>query len=128
MNLSLRWRKCIRLDGAVSRGICEDPHDDGSLFAGKRPDHHRGVNRAHTRNRGRPLRVGAIHPAPHDGRAAGRGSNRRGDAGGPTRFRATVVTLTCSTGSALRHWDEAEDEVVMITEGRLCRSGMAARR
>jgi len=66
-----------------------------------------------------PRRTGSIYPAPFDREVAGRGSIRLGDAGGLTQFGANIVILPPGGKSSLRHWHEAEDEFVMVTEGEL---------
>ena len=66
-----------------------------------------------------PLKTGSIYPAPYDAEVAGRSSLRLGDAGGLTQFGANIVILAPGAKSSLRHWHEAEDEFVMVTEGEL---------
>lgn len=64
-----------------------------------------------------PRRTGSIYPSPYAEMVAGRSSLRLGDAGGLTQFGANLVILDPGAMSSLRHWHEAEDEFVMITEG-----------
>jgi uncharacterized cupin superfamily protein len=62
-------------------------------------------------------RTGSIYPEPYAAMMDGRTSLRLGDAGGLTQFGANLVTLAPGAMSSLRHWHEAEDEFVMVTEG-----------
>jgi uncharacterized cupin superfamily protein len=62
-------------------------------------------------------RTGSIYPPPYDALVAGRSSLRLGDAGGLTQFGVNLITLAPGTASSMRHWHEAEDEFVMVTEG-----------
>lgn len=64
-----------------------------------------------------PVKTGSIYPSPYAELMAGRSSLRLGDAGGLTQFGANLVTLEPGALSSLRHWHEAEDEFVMVTEG-----------
>lgn len=64
-----------------------------------------------------PVKTGSIYPAPYATEMAGRSSLRLGDLGGLTQFGANLVTLKPGAKSSLRHWHEAEDEFVMVTEG-----------
>ena len=66
-----------------------------------------------------PVKTGSIYPAPYDGEVAGRRSIRLGEAGGLTQFGVNIVILAPGVKSSLRHWHEAEDEFVMVTEGEL---------
>lgn len=66
---------------------------------------------------GVPVRNGTIYPPPYDALVAGRSSLRLGDAGGLTQFGVNLVTLAPGAASSMRHWHEAEDEFVMVTEG-----------
>ena len=62
-------------------------------------------------------RTGSIYPSPYKEMVAGRSSLRLGEAGGLTQFGANLVMLEPGAMSSLRHWHQAEDEFVMITEG-----------
>jgi uncharacterized cupin superfamily protein len=64
-----------------------------------------------------PRRTGSIYPSPYAEMVAGRSSLRLGDAGGLTQFGANLIILEPGAMSSLRHWHEAEDEFVMMTEG-----------
>jgi uncharacterized cupin superfamily protein len=66
-----------------------------------------------------PVKTGSIYPEPYASQMAGRSSLRLGDAAGLTQFGANLVTLEPGARSSLRHWHEAEDEFVMVTEGEL---------
>lgn len=65
-----------------------------------------------------PVKSGSIYPAPYAAMMAGRSSLRLGDAGGLTQFGVNLVRLEPGALSSLRHWHLAEDEFVMVTEGR----------
>ena len=62
-------------------------------------------------------RTGSIYPSPYGEMMAGRSSLRLGDAGGLTQFGANLTILQPGAMSSLRHWHQAEDEFVMITQG-----------
>jgi uncharacterized cupin superfamily protein len=62
-------------------------------------------------------RTGSIYPSPYAEMMRGRSSLRLGDVGGLTQFGANLVMLEPGALSSLRHWHQAEDEFVMITEG-----------
>ena len=62
-------------------------------------------------------RTGTIYPDPYAAMMKGRSSLRLGDAGGLTQFGANLVILEPGAPSSLRHWHQAEDEFVMVTEG-----------
>ncbi|WP_372839799.1 cupin domain-containing protein [Phaeovulum sp.] len=64
-----------------------------------------------------PLKTGSIYPEPYGAMMAGRSSLRLGDAGGLTQFGANLIILQPGALSSLRHWHQAEDEFVMVTEG-----------
>jgi uncharacterized cupin superfamily protein len=64
-----------------------------------------------------PVRTGTIYPAPYDAEVAGRSSKRLGEAGGLTQFGVNLVMLAPGAKSSMRHWHEAEDEFIMVTEG-----------
>lgn len=64
-----------------------------------------------------PVKTGSIYPEPFAAMMAGRSSLRLGQAGGLTQFGVNLVTLQPGALSSLRHWHEAEDEFVMVTEG-----------
>jgi uncharacterized cupin superfamily protein len=66
-----------------------------------------------------PERTGTIYPAPYDRMVEGRSSQRLGDAGGLTQFGVKLFTLQPGAMSSLRHWHEAEDEFVLVTDGEL---------
>jgi uncharacterized cupin superfamily protein len=66
-----------------------------------------------------PVRTGTIYPPPYDASVAGRSSLRLGDAGGLTQFGVNLVMLAPGAASSMRHWHEAEDEFVWVTEGEL---------
>ena len=62
-------------------------------------------------------RTGSIYPSPYAEMMTGRSSLRLGDAGGLTQFGANLTILQPGAMSSLRHWHQAEDEFVMITQG-----------
>ena len=62
-------------------------------------------------------RTGSIYPPHYAEMVKGRSSLRLGDAGGLTQFGANLIILEPGAMSSLRHWHQAEDEFVMITEG-----------
>lgn len=64
-----------------------------------------------------PLKTGSIYPEPYASMMKGRSSLRLGEAGGLTQFGANLVILQPGALSSLRHWHQAEDEFVMVTEG-----------
>lgn len=64
-----------------------------------------------------PMKTGSIYPEPYASMMKGRSSLRLGEAGGLTQFGANLVTLEPGALSSLRHWHQAEDEFVMVTEG-----------
>lgn len=64
-----------------------------------------------------PVKTGSIYPEPYAAMMKGRSSLRLGEAGGLTQFGVNLVTLAPGALSSLRHWHEAEDEFVMVTEG-----------
>lgn len=64
-----------------------------------------------------PMKTGSIYPSPYKEMVAGRSSLRLADAGGLTQFGVNLVTLEPGAMSSLRHWHQAEDEFVMVTEG-----------
>ncbi len=66
-----------------------------------------------------PVKTGSIYPAPFAAQMAGRSSRRLGQAGGLTQFGVNLVTLEPGARSSLRHWHDAEDEFVMVTDGAL---------
>ncbi|HET9069799.1 MAG TPA: cupin domain-containing protein [Amaricoccus sp.] len=66
-----------------------------------------------------PVKTGSIYPEPYNAEMAGRSSLRLGEAAGLTQFGANLVTLEPGARSSLRHWHEAEDEFVLVTEGEL---------
>ena len=66
-----------------------------------------------------PVKTGSIYPEPYNAQMAGRSSLRLGEAAGLTQFGANLVTLEPGARSSLRHWHEAEDEFVLVTEGEL---------
>lgn len=66
-----------------------------------------------------PVKTGSIYPEPYAAMVAGRSSLRLGQAGGLTQFGANLVILEPGARSSLRHWHEAEDEFVMVTEGEV---------
>ena len=66
-----------------------------------------------------PVRTGSAYPPPFDTAMAGRSSLRLSEAAGLTQFGANLVTLAPGAMSALRHWHEAQDELVFVLEGRL---------
>ena len=64
-----------------------------------------------------PVKSGSIYPEPYAAMMQGRSSLRLGDAGGLTQFGANLVMLAPGALSSLRHWHQAEDEFVMVTDG-----------
>ncbi len=66
-----------------------------------------------------PVRTGSIYPEPYAAMMAGRSSLRLGQMGGLTQFGANLVTLQPGALASLRHWHEAEDEFLIVTEGSL---------
>jgi uncharacterized cupin superfamily protein len=66
-----------------------------------------------------PVKTGSIYPEPYASQMTGRSSLRLGEAAGLTQFGANLFTLERGARSSLRHWHEAEDEFVLVTEGEL---------
>jgi len=64
-----------------------------------------------------PIRTGSTYPEPYAALVAGRSSLRLGEAGGLTQFGANLVILAPGALASMRHWHEAEDEFVMVTQG-----------
>lgn len=64
-----------------------------------------------------PVKTGSIYPEPFASLMQGRSSLRLAAAGGLTQFGVNLVTLQPGALSSLRHWHQAEDEFVMVTEG-----------
>jgi uncharacterized cupin superfamily protein len=61
---------------------------------------------------------GTAYPPPFRAAVAGRFSRRLGDAFGLTQFGVNLVRLAPGAASALRHAHSAEDEFVLVMEGR----------
>lgn len=66
-----------------------------------------------------PVRAGSRYPEPFRAVVAGREWRALGDAAGLTQFGVNLTRLKPGAASALRHWHEAEDELVYILEGEL---------
>lgn len=65
------------------------------------------------------VRTGTGYPAELRKAVQGRERRALGDAGGLTQFGVNLTRLKPGAASALRHWHEAEDELVYILEGEL---------
>jgi uncharacterized cupin superfamily protein len=61
---------------------------------------------------------GTAYPPPFRAAVAGRFSRRLGDAFGLTQFGVNLVRLAPGAASALRHAHSAEDEFVLVMQGR----------
>lgn len=66
-----------------------------------------------------PRTRGSDYPAPLDAPFADRVRVRLGDAAGLTQFGVNLTELPPGAVSSLRHWHEAEDEMVLVLEGTL---------
>lgn len=66
-----------------------------------------------------PVRTGSTYPAEFRPVVRGRERQALGDAGGLTQFGVNLTRLRPGAASALRHWHEAEDELVYVLEGEL---------
>lgn len=66
-----------------------------------------------------PLHTATSYPAPYDVLMNKRAYLPLGDAGGLTRFGASITILDLGGMSSLRHWHLNEDEFVMVTEGEV---------
>lgn len=66
-----------------------------------------------------PALAATIYPPPLDAEVAGRTFRRLGAAGGLSQFGVNLVTLAPGARSSMRHWHEAEDEFLTVTEGAL---------
>lgn len=64
-----------------------------------------------------PVKAGSIYPPPFADMMAGRSSLRLGQAGGLVQFGANLVILAPGARSSLRHWHQAEDELVLVLQG-----------
>ncbi|MBX6424568.1 MAG: cupin domain-containing protein [Variibacter sp.] len=66
-----------------------------------------------------PVQTGTNYPEPFRKVVAGRERKRLGDAVGLTQFGVNLTRLKPGAASSLRHWHEAEDELVYILEGEV---------
>lgn len=66
-----------------------------------------------------PVRTGSGYPAELRKAVVGRERRALGDAGGLTQFGVNLTRLRPGAASSLRHWHDAEDELVYILEGEL---------
>lgn len=66
-----------------------------------------------------PVRRGSDYPERFRAPFAGRTRKALGDAGGLTQFGVNLCRLEPGAMSALRHWHEAEDELVYVLEGEV---------
>lgn len=60
---------------------------------------------------------GSGYPPPHNAGFEGRTTWRLGDAAGLTQFGANRVELAPGAMSSQRHWHEAQDEFLVVTQG-----------
>lgn len=65
------------------------------------------------------VETGSSYPEPYAKQMGDRAWQSLGDAGGLTQFGVRMMILQPGSKSSLRHWHEAEDEFVMITQGEL---------
>jgi len=65
-----------------------------------------------------PETSGTNYPAPFDTPCILRRKKAVGDHGGLTQFGAHIITLPPGSWSSQRHWHNAEDEFIMVLEGR----------
>jgi uncharacterized cupin superfamily protein len=63
--------------------------------------------------------TGTGYPPPHDRVTQGRARRRLGDAVGLTQFGVNLTTLAPGAATALRHWHQAQDELVYVLAGEL---------
>ena len=66
-----------------------------------------------------PASRGSDYPAPHDAAFAGRVRRRLGDAVGIEGFGVNHRVLAPGEASALRHWHEVEEEMVVVLAGEV---------
>ncbi len=66
-----------------------------------------------------PVRKGGTYPAAFQHVIAAREKRALGDAAGLTQFGVNLTHLPPGASSALRHWHEAEDELIYMLEGEL---------
>jgi uncharacterized cupin superfamily protein len=66
-----------------------------------------------------PVHTGTAYPKEFHHVVNGRERQRLGDAAGLTQFGVNLTRLRPGAASALRHWHEAEDELVYVLEGEL---------
>src|SRR5499425_3664649 len=65
------------------------------------------------------VRTKGVYPEPWRAVCHGREKRALGDAVGLTQFGVNLTRLKPGAASALRHWHEAEDELIYVTEGEL---------
>ena len=66
-----------------------------------------------------PVRTSSSYPAPFDTVTQGRSTVALGDPYGITQFGVNLVQLAPGAMSSLRHWNERQDEFLMVTDGTL---------
>ena len=64
-------------------------------------------------------RTSTVYPDEFKHVTEGRAKTRLGDAVGLTQFGVNLTRLAPGAASALRHWQELEDEFVFVVEGEL---------
>ena len=65
------------------------------------------------------VRTKGVYPEPWRAVTAGREKTVLGDVAGLTQFGVNLTRLKPGAASALRHWHEAEDELVYVLEGEV---------
>jgi uncharacterized cupin superfamily protein len=65
------------------------------------------------------VRTQSVYPAPWRGVTEGREKTALGNVAGLTQFGVNLTRLKPGAASALRHWHEAEDELVYVLEGEI---------
>ena len=66
-----------------------------------------------------PVRTSTVYPAEFRDVVNGREKQPLGNAAGLTQFGVNLTRLKPGAASALRHWHQAEDELVYVLEGEL---------
>ena len=66
-----------------------------------------------------PVRTGTVYPAEFRDVVKGREKQALGYAAGLTQFGVNLTRLKPGAASALRHWHQAEDELIYMLEGEL---------
>ena len=66
-----------------------------------------------------PKYTGSVYPEQFNHVVRGRVRQRLGDAGGLTQFGVNLARIPPGCASSLRHWHQAEDEMVYMLEGEV---------